>query len=163
MHFRSIMTAVAALVISASASAHEYKLGDLRIAHPHARATVSGQPTGAAYFGIENIGKSADKLIAVASPAAKTAQIHTMSMEGNVMRMREAENIEIAPSAKIVMKPSDGYHIMLIGLNQPLKAGDKFPMTLTFEKAGKVDVSVWVDDKDKQAKDASMNHEHMQH
>jgi copper(I)-binding protein len=166
MQFRSLITLAAALIISASASAHEYKVGDLRVAHPHARATVPHQPSGAAYFGIENTGKSTDKLVAVASPVAKTAQIHTMSMDGNVMKMREVQNIEIPPSGKIVMKPGDGYHIMLMGLNQQLKPGDKFPLTLTFEKAGKIDVSVLVDDKDKEAKsskDATMSHDHMNH
>jgi copper(I)-binding protein len=164
MHFRSIITLAAALAISASAAAaHEYKLGDLRIIHPHARPTVPHQPSGAAYIGIENNGKNADKLIAVTSPVAKTAEIHSMSMQGNVMKMREVENIDIAPSAKIQMKPGDGYHIMLIGLNQPLKPGDKFPLTLTFEKAGKLDVSVSVDDKDKKAKPAQEAGAHHAH
>jgi periplasmic copper chaperone A len=125
--------------------AHSFALGDMRIGHPHARATVPGQPSGAAYLSIENSGKAADKLIAVSTPIAKSAEIHTMSMEGNVMKMREVQGIEVAPGGKIAMKPGDGYHIMLMGLKKSLKKDEKFPLTLTFEKAGKVDVDVHVD------------------
>jgi copper(I)-binding protein len=147
MHLRSFSILAASLLISAFALAHDYKAGDLQINHPYARATVPHQPSGGAYLSIENKGSKADKLVAVASPVAASAQIHTMSMDGNVMKMREVPSIEIKPSEKLVMKPGDGYHIMLLGLKQPLKAGDKFPLTLTFENAGKVDVSVWVEDK----------------
>lgn len=148
MHFRSILTLAIAFTFGASAHAHDYKAGDLQIQHPHARATVANQPSGAAYLTIENKGKNADKLIAVSSPVAKSAEIHTMSMDGNVMKMREVDDIEIKPSTRVAMEPGHhGYHIMLLGLKQPLKAGDKFPLTLTFEKSGKVDVSVWVEEK----------------
>jgi copper(I)-binding protein len=164
MHFRSLPVFAAALLISAFAFAHDYKAGDLQIAHPHARATVPHQPSGAAYLSIENKGTKADKLLAVASPVARSAAIHTMTMDGNVMKMREVPSIELKPSEKVVMKPGDGYHIMLLGLNQPLKAGDKFPLTLTFENAGTVEVSVWVEDKaangSAPAKDAAQHQHH---
>ena len=148
MHFRSILTLAIAFTFGAAAHAHDYKAGDLQIQHPHARATVANQPSGAAYLAIENKGKLADKLIAVSSPVAKSAEIHTMSMDGNVMKMREVDGIDIKPSARVAMQPGHGYHIMLVGLKQALKAGDKFPLTLTFEKSGKVDVSVSVEEKD---------------
>lgn len=148
MHFRSILTLAIAFTFGAAAHADDYKAGDLRIQHPYARATVAHQPSGAAYLAIENKGKNADKLIAVSSPVAKSAEIHSMSMDGNVMKMREVDGIEIKPSARVAMEPGHhGYHIMLVGLKQPLKAGDKFPLTLTFEKSGKVDVSVSVEEK----------------
>lgn len=148
MHFRSILTLAIAFTFGAAAHAHDYKAGDLRIQHPYARAIVAHQPSGAAYLAIENKGKNADKLIAVSSPVAKSAEIHTMSMDGNVMKMREVDGIDIKPSARVAMQPGHGYHIMLVGLKQPLKPGDKFPLTLTFEKSGKVDVSVSVEEKD---------------
>lgn len=160
MSFRSIFPLAAALALSAAANAHDYKAGDLRIDHPYARATVPNQPSGAAYVTIENTGKAADKLTGATSPVAKSVQIHTMSMENNVMKMREASDVEIKPTDKIVMKPGDGYHFMLIGLSKQLKVGDKFPMTLNFEKAGKVEVSVWVEDKDAQAKNPGTQHQH---
>jgi copper(I)-binding protein len=145
--FRPIAALVMTLGIAAAANAHDYKVGALHIAHPYARATVPNQPAGAAYMTIENKGTEADKLIGGTAPIARSVQIHTMSMDGNVMKMREVSSLEIKPSEKLVLQPGDGYHIMLIGLKQPLKAGDKFPMTLKFEKAGPVDVSVHVEEK----------------
>jgi copper(I)-binding protein len=158
MTLRLIFTLAFALMASASGFAHEYTAGSLHIEHPYARATVPGQPTGAAYLGIENKGKSADRLIAIASPIAKTAELHSMSMENNVMKMREVPYLDIKPSMKITMKPGDGYHIMLIGLKQPLKVGGKFPLTLKFEKAGKVDVSVFVEDNNAPGRNAGEHH-----
>lgn len=134
-----------ALMLFGQANAHEYTLKDLQIGHPYARPTVAHQPSGAAYLSIENKGSNGDKLIGVASPIAKSAQIHSMSMEGNVMKMREVGDISLPSGAKVVMKPGNGYHIMLVGLSQPLKAGDKIPLTLSFEKAGKTEVSVVVE------------------
>lgn len=161
MQFRSIFAFTATLALAASVHAQEYKLGSLQIEHPYARATVPNQPSGAAYIEIENKGKDGDRLISVTSPVAKTAQIHTMSMEGNVMKMREVQNIDIAPSAKITMKPGNGYHIMLIGLSGQLKPGDKFPLTLKFEKSGKIDVSVLVENNGAKAgHEAGMQHMH---
>lgn len=141
----------AALVVSTTAAAHSFTAGELRIGHPFARSTVPGQPSGVAYMTIENNGKEGDKLTAVASPLAKSAELHSMSMDGNVMKMREVSSIEIKPATRVSLKPGDSYHVMLLGLSRPLKAGDKFPLTLTFEKAGKVEVTVNVEDKDRDA------------
>jgi copper(I)-binding protein len=160
MHSRSLISFTAALLVSAVAYAHDYNAGKLRIEHPYARATVSGQSSGAAYLTIENKGNNPDRLIAIASPISKAVEIHTMSMDGNVMRMREVSGIELKPSAKVSMKPGDGYHIMLVGLKQPLKIGDKFPLTLTFEKSGKAEVTVWVEDKDQEARKKTNAHQH---
>jgi len=148
------------LALSLAAQAHDYTLGELHIAHPWARTTVPGQPAGGAYLNIENRGKQSDTLLGATSPNAKSVEIHTMSMDGNVMKMREVDSIEIKPSEKITMTPGNGYHIMLIGLSQPLKSGDKIPLTLKFEKGGKIDVILYVEDKDA-TKENGM--EHMQH
>jgi len=167
MSFRQLLTfsaLAAGLVLTGVAHAHDYKVAELQVGHPWARPTVPGQPAGGAYLSIENKGKAGDKLIAVASPVAKSAEIHTMAMDGNVMKMREVGSIDIKPAEKIAMQPGNGYHIMLIGLSQPLKAGDKIPLTLTFEKAGKLEVSVYVEDKsaDKSG-DGKASMEHMHH
>lgn len=146
MHLRTIFALALTLTTSAALAA-DYKTADLRIVDPYARPTVANQPTGAAFLTIENQGGSADKLIAASSPVAKSVEIHTMSMEGNVMKMRAVPGIDLPPSAKITMQPGRGYHLMLFGLRQPLKAGDTFPMTLTFEKAGKTEVNVTVENK----------------
>jgi copper(I)-binding protein len=128
-----------------TAIARDFTAGNIVISHPYARATVPGQPTGGAYFSIENKGKETDTLKSISSDVAKSTELHAMTMDGNVMKMREVGNVDIKPSEKIVMHPGDGYHIMLVGLNKPLKNGDQFPMTLTFAKAGKVVVNVDVE------------------
>ncbi|WP_034297960.1 copper chaperone PCu(A)C [Herbaspirillum sp. RV1423] len=163
MSLRHLIALIAGVALIGAAYAHDYKAGELQVGHPWARPTVPGQPSGGAYLSIENKGKTGDKLVSVASPVAKSAEIHTMSMEGNVMKMREVGSIDIKPSEKIAMQPGNGYHIMLIGLVQPLKVGDKVPLTLTFEKAGKLEVSVYVEDKSAGKGDGKDGMEHMQH
>ncbi len=138
---------VVAALSAGAVHAAGYRAGNISITDPHARPTVPGQPGGAAYLTLENTGGSADRLVGVTSPVAQSAGIHTMRMDGNVMRMRETGELPLPPAAKVEMKPGMGYHIMLDGLKQPLKEGVTFPMTLTFEKAGKVDVPVVVDGK----------------
>ncbi|QRX83934.1 copper chaperone PCu(A)C [Glaciimonas sp. PAMC28666] len=137
---------IGASIFSASAFAQDYKIGALKINHPYARATVPGQSSGGAYISIENTGSTADKLIGTTSPAAKSVEIHTMKMDGNIMKMREAGEVELNPMSTVAMAPGGGFHIMLMGLTKPLKAGDQFPMTLIFQKAGKINVSVSVED-----------------
>lgn len=138
---RSLL-AVAAAAICLPVWAHDYQAGQIHIDHPYARATVPGQPSGAAYLTLENKGSQADRLtgVSVAPALAAGAEIHTMAMDGNVMKMHEVSGIELAPSAKVTMTPGNGYHIMLLELKQPLKAGDKLPLGLSFEKAGKIEV-----------------------
>lgn len=146
MTLRSMITFAAALALSMFAHAQETAVKDLRIENPYARATAPNQPAGAAYVTIENKGKAGDKLVGASSPVAKSVEIHTMTMEGNVMKMREAGQIELKPAERVEMKPGDGYHLMLMGLRQPLKPGESFPLTLNFEKAGKAEVKVTVRD-----------------
>ncbi|WP_292937427.1 copper chaperone PCu(A)C [Noviherbaspirillum sp.] len=160
MQLRHLLPISIAVLACSFANAQEYKLKDLRIEDVYARATMPNQPSAGAYLTIENQGKEADKLIAVSSMVAKSTQIHNMSMENNVMKMREVPHVELKPSEKLVMKPGGGYHVMLIGLHQPLKAGDKFPLTLTFEKAGKTEVSVLVKDVTAPAGGHNMPHGH---
>lgn len=115
--------------------------------HPHARPTVPGQTSGAAYISMENKGKTADRLLRISSPVAQSAEVHSMTMDGNIMRMREVGQVELNPAAKVVMSAGEGYHIMLVGLKKPLKPGDKIPLNLYFEKAGKVELEAVVDAK----------------
>lgn len=143
-----LRSTVFAMLLAAGACAHAngYHAGDVYIEHPYARATVPHQTTGAAYLVIENKGKKDDRLVGLASPIAASVEIHTMSMDGNVMKMREVSEVALKPAAKIAMQPGGGYHLMLIGLRQPLKAGDRFPLTLSFEKAGRAEVLVIVEE-----------------
>lgn len=145
MKLRSLLV-VAAMFFSTQSFAHEYRIGDLYIDHPYARASMPGQTSGGAYLTLENKSSSADALVSVKTTAANSVEIHTMSMDNNVMRMREVSSIDLKPGEKIVMQPGNGYHLMLLGLKAPLKTGDKLPLTLTFKKAGKVDLIISVED-----------------
>jgi len=142
---RTLLTAVALLLASNTiASAHSYKLGGLEIGHPWARATPPTAPTGGGFLTITNTGTSADRLLSASSPAATSVQIHEVKMEGNVMRMREREGgLEIAPGATVTLAPGN-LHLMMMGLKAPFKQGEKVPVTLVFEKAGKIEVELAV-------------------
>ena len=157
----------AALIFAGAAQAHSFNAGDLVIDHPYARATMGSQPNGAAYMQIENKGKADDALLSVSSPVAASVEVHSMKMEGDVMKMSAVDKLELKAGSKVEMKPGDGYHVMLLGLKKPLKTGDKFPLTLSFRKAGKVNVSVIVSDKGMEAKPAMDDemhyHEHHNH
>ena len=138
--------AAALLLIGGIAAAHGSKIGDIAIGHPFASPSLPGTSNGAAYFAmLENSGSTADKLLRASTPVAQRVELHTMSVDAQgVMRMREIEGIELAPKAVVRMRPGSGLHLMLIGLKAPLKEGTSFPMTLEFERAGKVEVSVVV-------------------
>ncbi len=133
--------------LAAPLHAADYQLGKLHMEQPSARPTRPGQPSGGAYVTIENRGASADRLISAQTPVAGRTEIHTMHMDGNVMRMREIGAIDIPAGSTVRMRPGEGYHLMLMELKQALKAGERFPLTLQFEKAGKIDVTVEVSDQ----------------
>jgi copper(I)-binding protein len=132
--------------VAIAAAAHGAKVGDIAIGHPFATPSIAGMTNGAAYLAsIENKGAVADRLVRASTPAAARVEIHTMSVDAQgVMRMREVDGIALAPKAKVQMKPGAGMHLMLIGLKEPLKEDASFPMTLEFERAGKVEVKVIV-------------------
>lgn len=130
---------VLALLAPGAAVAADAKAGALEIHHPWARPTTGG--TGAAYFTITNTGTADDALLRIETSAAPKAQIHTMTMDGMVMRMRELDRLAL-PAGQTVAAAPGGIHIMLIGLKAPLVRGDTFSMKLVFEKAGSVDVTV---------------------
>lgn len=127
-----------------------------------ARATVGKMPNGAAFVQLENRG-SDDALLSASSPAANKVEIHTMSMEGDVMKMRALEQLELKAGQKLEMKPGNGPHLMLMGLKKPLTAGDKFPLTLNFRKAGKLETTVEVAEMAMPKKDGDDMHEHHHH
>ena len=138
-HRLSAFAGLALGLASLFADAHQFKLGAITIGHPYARATAAGQPTGGGYMSFANAGP-ADKLVAISADVSTSVELHTMTMEGDVMRMRQVDAIELAAGKTVELKPG-GYHVMFVGLKAPLKAGDKFPAKLKFEKAGEVDVT----------------------
>jgi hypothetical protein len=114
----------------------------ITVEQPYARATPTGAKTGAAYMTIDNKSASADKLTAVSTDVADKAQVHQMTVENGVMQMREvADGLPVPANGSVALKPGS-YHVMLIGLKKPLTAGDSFPLTLTFAKAGTISVTV---------------------
>jgi len=144
---KKLLLALAAIALTHTAFAADFRAGDLLIKDVHARPTVPGQTSGAAYLSIDNNGKSGDKLIRVSTTLAASAEIHSTSMDGGIMRMREVDALDLQPAAHVTMTPGDGYHIMLVGLKKALVPGQKVPLSLRFEKAGKLDIEAIVDDK----------------
>tara|TARA_R110000868_G_scaffold162252_2_gene393321 strand:- start:128 stop:640 length:513 start_codon:yes stop_codon:yes gene_type:complete len=106
----------------------------------------SAAKTGAAYLTLTNNGATADVLTGVESPAAAKVQIHTMEMDGNIMRMRKLDGLALPARESVSLAPG-GLHIMLIGLTGPLNAGDEVELHLSFEHAGGLDVRLPVQSK----------------
>lgn len=136
---------VAAALPTAAVLAHGYKAGAISIAHPWSRQTAPGQTVGGGFLVVTNAGGKEDRLISATSPAAAEVQLHTMSMDGGVMRMRQVtDGLPVPAHGKLELKPG-GFHVMFIGLKAPLKLGAKVPATLTFKRAGKVKVAFAVE------------------
>jgi len=150
---------LAALLLPACfANAHEYKVGELEIAHPWSQELPPNAPTVAAYFVIDNEGKTADRLLSVDTPIAGEAQLHEHVMQGDMMKMQHVPSVEVPAGGEVTFAPM-AYHVMLLGLKDRslLSDGKRFPMTLHFEKAGDVTVEVAVQ---KQAPDSMQAHVH---
>jgi len=125
--------------------AHDFTSGTLVIGHPWARETARGQSAGGGFMTIANKGKVADRLTGGSSEIAAQVQIHTMSMDGGVMRMRRLKDGAAIPAGgSLALKPG-GIHIMFMGLKRPLKQGEMIPVTLDFARAGKVKVAFKVE------------------
>lgn len=139
LRFLVLLVAFAIAMVPTAAFAHDYVFNDLHIDHPYARPTPPGARTGGAYFTIRNFGAKADRLLRVSTPVAASAELHSMTMNGNLMKMRPVPALDI-PAGATVTLGTGGYHVMLVGLARPLVAGGEVPLTLTFEKAGAIDV-----------------------
>ena len=110
----------------------------------HVWARASTGQTGAVYMTIANKGPTDDRLVSAATRVAGQAQLHTEINDNGIMKMRPVPGIDVKSGGQTTLGPG-GFHVMLMGLKQPLKEGATFPLTLTFEKAGKLDVSVKVE------------------
>jgi periplasmic copper chaperone A len=109
--------------------------GTIKVITPFASATMPGATVGAAYMQVSNTGRSPVVLIAATSPVAAKVEFHSMSMDGNIMRMREITGgIPIPPGSTVNFVPG-GMHIMLVGLTRQLTPGASIPLTLTFNGA----------------------------
>ena len=134
----------AQLVLSFSAvpvRAADYDVGTIHIAQPWARATPKGATSGAGYMTITNNGTAPDRVSCVASDASAQCQIHSMTMDGGVMKMRPVEGgLEIKPGETVTLKPAS-FHVMFLDLKQPLEEGKTVKATLKFDNAGTIDVA----------------------
>ncbi|MGE5539556.1 MAG: copper chaperone PCu(A)C [Gemmatimonas sp.] len=129
----ALLAALAVLPASAQTSA------DIVVEDAWAPATPGGARTAAIYFTIRNVGTAPDRLVGVTSPAAQHADVHQTMSKGDMMSMHHMDGVDVPAGGSAVFAPN-GSHVMLMGLNAPLKAGDKVPVTLKFQNAGEVPV-----------------------
>ncbi|HEU4459615.1 MAG TPA: copper chaperone PCu(A)C [Methylibium sp.] len=146
------------LAFAAAAAAHSFQAGDIQVGHPWARPTVAGQKGGGGFLKLTSKGK-ADRLIGASAAFAERVELHSMSMEGDVMKMRPVDAIDVPAGQTVELKPG-GLHLMFIGLKQPLAKDSKVPLKLRFEKAGEVTVDVKVESQSSAAAEAAGAHKH---
>ena len=121
-------TLLLAAAVLASAAAH----AQVTVADPWVRTTVAQQTTTAAYMTITSL--AGGKLVDASSPVATSAEVHEMKMDGDMMKMRSIDALPLPVGKPVALKPN-GYHMMLMGLKAPLKAGDVVPIKLVIEDA----------------------------
>lgn len=137
---RTLLATAFFAALAATAALHAQT--NVKVEGAWARPTVQGQAAGGGFLKITG-GAAADKLVSASATVSKTVELHTMVMEGEVMRMREIGAIDVPAGKTVELKPG-GLHVMFIGIDKPLKNGDSFPLTLRFEKAGEVKVEMKV-------------------
>lgn len=136
---------VMAIVATTPLVAHEFKSGDLELVHPWSRETPEGAKVAAGYVRIVNHGSEADRLVAVSGEIAGRTEIHEMAVDDKgVMTMRPVDGVAIPPGGEVALAPG-GYHIMFLDLKDARRKGESFSGSLTFEKAGTVEVEFSVD------------------
>ena len=125
------------------ANAEPIHVGGIVVEQAWARATTPSAKTGGAYLTVRNTGAQPDRIVSMAAPVAGHAMAHETLQEGDISRMGEAGPLDVPPVGALEMKPG-GMHIMLMDLKGGLKLGQEFPLTVTFERAGRVEVPVRV-------------------
>jgi copper(I)-binding protein len=120
-----------------------FHAGALTIDQPWSRATPKGAPVAGGYLRVTNSGATPDRLVGASFALAGKGEVHEMSMDSGVMRMKQVPGIEIPPGASVELKPG-GYHLMFLNLKDQVAEGARIKGTLVFEKAGTVDVDFQV-------------------
>lgn len=134
------------------ASGHGYQLGNIKIIHPWAMPAAASIPAGASGMGfmvLRNTGRKADKLLSASTIITKKVELHRYLKDAQSV-MRQSEAMDIPAGAEVRLEPG-GAHLMLIGLEKLLTEGDRFPITLQFERAGKITVDMFVQVKPREA------------
>ncbi len=142
--FKFAATLCLALVSAPALAGEAYTLGDLSISMPTARATLPNAPVGGGFVTITNSGAADDRLVAASSSVAGHVEIHEMAMVNDIMKMRELEDGLAIPAGETVVLMPGGYHLMFMELKQPLVEGEDFAVTLVFENAGEIEVTMAV-------------------
>ncbi|MCB1384012.1 MAG: copper chaperone PCu(A)C [Notoacmeibacter sp.] len=142
----TLSTAIAApLLMPAEAGATDMamvKAGDLEISGYWARAMLPAQPAAGGFLTVTNTGKDDDRLVAVETPRAGRSEIHEMAVIDNVMKMRQlADGLAVPAGSTVELKPG-GYHLMFLQVAERFEEGQAVPVVLTFEKAGKVELTL---------------------
>ncbi|MGF6226774.1 copper(I)-binding protein [Inquilinus ginsengisoli] len=137
----AVLAAALALLTIGPAAAHEFKSGPIEVVHPWARATPPAAKVGGGYAEIRNDGSEPDRLVSVTAEVASRVEIHEMGVKDGIMTMRPVEGgVPVPANGSAALAPG-GYHLMLLELKRPLKAGESFAGTMTFEKAGTIPVT----------------------
>ena len=135
-----LLAAAASMMLGLTVRAHEYSVGSLFVHHPAVNATPPGADTAVGYFEVKNNGDKDDELTGIDAPGlAKTADLHSMTMDGGKMEMRKLPVLTIPAHQSVALSPT-GNHVMFSGLKAAVKKGDKFDATLHFKNAGDVKV-----------------------
>ncbi|VXC80350.1 conserved exported hypothetical protein [Pseudomonas sp. 8Z] len=158
MTLKKTLLGLTILLPTLLAQAHEYEVGQLHIDHPWSREMPPVAPTAAAYFVVHNKGSEADRLLSVSTPVAGKAELHQHLHESGVMKMQQVQDVAIPAGGEVKFEPM-GYHVMLFNLKQQAKDGERFPMTLNFEKAGSVEVQVAVQKEAPAGHEQGMEHD----
>lgn len=143
MTFQPITRLALASLAFATAAVCAQPAATIQVEQAWARPTVAGQLAGGGFVTLRNTGSKADKLIGGSTPAAKRLELHSMKLAGDVMQMEEVGSVDLPAGQTVALKPG-GLHIMLMGLQSPLKIGSSIPVTLKFEKAGEITVDMRV-------------------
>ena len=140
----SILSACVLALATNLAAAQEFKAGSIEIDNPWSRATPKGAKVAAGYLVIKNSGTDPDRLVGGTSPAAGKVEVHEMSMDKGVMKMRPVSGgLEIKPGETVELKPGS-FHLMMMDLKQQIDKGKPFKASLNFEKAGPIEVEFTV-------------------
>ncbi|KXU38903.1 hypothetical protein AXE65_11355 [Ventosimonas gracilis] len=145
---------------SLSALAHHYEAGDLHIGHPWSRETPPNAQTAAAYLTIDNRGQQDDRLLSAETPAAARVELHEHVHKDGLMSMQQVAEVRIPAGEEVKFAPN-GLHLMLFSPSKHYQDGERFPLTLQFARAGKVEVEVVVQKNASPAK--GHEHEHHEH
>lgn len=137
--YLAICAALSAALVFSTATAHEFKVGQIDIGHPYSRAMLPVAKVGGGYLKITNKGGD-DRLVSATSDRADRVEFHEMKMNGAIMEMRELDGGIAVPAGSTVELKPGGYHVMFMNVAQPFKEGEMVKATLVFEKAGPVDV-----------------------